>query len=183
MRLVAALCATFAASAAMADTILSARYIEPTTRYDHGILGDAVEWGGIEIVTGASRGDPAKTLLSTKREFTWQIVLPEDRVFEDVEPRLWDVTGDGAPELVLVLTRLDLGASLLVVGLVDGKPAEIAATPHIGATHRWLAPIGAAVTGQIEIDDADDLDNELRVQEGALPSSLAPMSLFSSSST
>ncbi len=144
MRFVAALCATFAASAAMADTILSARYIEPTTRYDHGILGDAVEWGGIEIVTGASRGDPAKTLLSTKREFTWQIVLPEDRVFEDVEPRLWDVTGDGAPELVLVLTRLDLGASLLVVGLVDGKPAEIAATPHIGATHRWLAPIGAA---------------------------------------
>ena len=35
--------------------------------------------------------------------------------------------------------------------------------------------IGAAVSGQIEIDDAVDLSRELRVQEGALPSSLAPI--------
>jgi len=35
--------------------------------------------------------------------------------------------------------------------------------------------IGAAVSGQIEIDDASDLTQELRVQEGALPSALAPV--------
>ncbi len=35
--------------------------------------------------------------------------------------------------------------------------------------------IGAAVSGQIEIDDADDLSQELRVQEGVLPSALAPV--------
>jgi cholesterol oxidase len=35
--------------------------------------------------------------------------------------------------------------------------------------------IGAAVSGQIEIDDASDLANELRVQEGVLPSALAPV--------
>src|SRR5690606_5869397 len=34
--------------------------------------------------------------------------------------------------------------------------------------------IGAAVSGQIEIDDASDLSMELRVQEGVLPSALAP---------
>ncbi len=34
--------------------------------------------------------------------------------------------------------------------------------------------IGAAVSGQIEIDDAHDLAQELRVQEGVLPSALAP---------
>jgi cholesterol oxidase len=35
--------------------------------------------------------------------------------------------------------------------------------------------IGAAVSGQIEIDDAADLSQELRVQEGVLPSALAPV--------
>jgi cholesterol oxidase len=35
--------------------------------------------------------------------------------------------------------------------------------------------IGAAVSGQIEIDDEGDLANELRVQEGVLPSALAPV--------
>lgn len=34
--------------------------------------------------------------------------------------------------------------------------------------------IGAAVSGQIEIDDENDLAQELRVQEGVLPSSIAP---------
>ena len=38
-----------------------------------------------------------------------------------------------------------------------------------------LSAIGAAVSGQIEIDDAEVLANELRVQEGVLPSALAPM--------
>lgn len=38
-----------------------------------------------------------------------------------------------------------------------------------------LAPVGAAVSAQLEIEDADHLDNGLCVQEGVLPSSLAPM--------
>ncbi len=37
------------------------------------------------------------------------------------------------------------------------------------------AEVGAAVSGQLEIDDAANLANELRVQEGVLPSSLAPV--------
>lgn len=37
------------------------------------------------------------------------------------------------------------------------------------------AEIGAAVSGQIEIDDEAELANELRVQEGVLPSALAPV--------
>jgi cholesterol oxidase len=35
--------------------------------------------------------------------------------------------------------------------------------------------VGAAVSGQLEIDDDEHLANELRVQEGVLPSALAPM--------
>jgi cholesterol oxidase len=37
------------------------------------------------------------------------------------------------------------------------------------------AEVGAAVTGQLEIDDEATLANELRVQEGVLPSALAPV--------
>ncbi len=37
------------------------------------------------------------------------------------------------------------------------------------------AEVGAAVTGQLEIDDPSTLANELRVQEGVLPSALAPI--------
>jgi len=35
--------------------------------------------------------------------------------------------------------------------------------------------IGATVSGQIEVEDADDLAQEIVIQEGALPSALAPM--------
>lgn len=38
-----------------------------------------------------------------------------------------------------------------------------------------LPPVGAAVSGQIEIDDPVELSNELRIQEGVLPSSMAPI--------
>lgn len=38
-----------------------------------------------------------------------------------------------------------------------------------------LAAVGASVSGQLEIDDAATLANELRVQEGVMPSALAPI--------
>ncbi|NJO22236.1 MAG: hypothetical protein HC868_03930, partial [Sphingomonadales bacterium] len=36
-------------------------------------------------------------------------------------------------------------------------------------------PIGASVSGQIDLDDEDDLANEICIQEGAIPSALAPI--------
>jgi cholesterol oxidase len=38
-----------------------------------------------------------------------------------------------------------------------------------------LAPVGASVTGQLEVHDPDDLSRGLCVQEGVMPSALAPM--------
>ena len=38
-----------------------------------------------------------------------------------------------------------------------------------------VAPVGASVTGQIRIDDAEDLARSLCVQEGVLPSALGPL--------
>ena len=142
MRVIAAVCAALAGPVA-ADTIQSAEYVDPTTRYDHAVLGDNVEWGGLHIVTGTTFGK-TDGFFNAFKSLTWEISLPDDRVFEDLEPRLWDVTGDGAPEVVVVLSRIDLGASLVIMGLQDGRPVQIAATPHIGQSHRWLAPVAAA---------------------------------------
>ena len=114
------------AGAIAQDIITSARYADPTTRYAHGVLGDAIEYGTLTITLQNG----------TKRRFT----LPESAVFEDTEPRLYDVTGNGIPEVIVVESAQHQGARLVVYS-ADG---EIAATPYIGTRFRWLAPLGAA---------------------------------------
>jgi hypothetical protein len=79
-------------------------------------------------------------------------------VYEDIAPRLWDVTGDGSPEVVAILSHQSLGARLAVFGWVDGALQEIARTPHIGTRFRWLAPVAAADfdgDGHVEIAYVD----------------------------
>lgn len=125
---------------AHAQDVASARYEEPTTRYDHGILGDATEYGALVMVTAEGR--------------QLRIRLPETRVFEDTEPRLYDVDADGEREVIVVETDLSLGARLAVYG----PEGLIAATNFIGQTHRWLAPAGAADIdgdGNVEIAYVD----------------------------
>jgi hypothetical protein len=114
-----------AAAAEVAPPVLQADLVDPTGRYAHAVLGDALEWGGLRLVMG----DQSVT-------FT----LPDTRVFEDVEARLADVTGDSAPEVIVVETDVALGASLAIYG----PAGKIAATPFIGQPNRWLAPAGIA---------------------------------------
>ena len=119
------LLAALAAAPAGAE-ITGARYTAPTTRYSHGVLGDAVEYGALDLTLTKGR--------------TRRIVLPETRVFEDLAPRLADVDGDGAPEVIAVETDLDRGARLSIYD----ETGLVAATPYIGTRFRWLAPLGAA---------------------------------------
>lgn len=109
---------------AVAQALVAARYTEPTTRYDHGVLGDAVEWGALEL-----------TLADGSRRL---IRLPQSRVFEDLAPRL--VHGGGEMLAMVVETDLARGASLALYG----PAGRVAATPFLGQRHRWLAPLGAA---------------------------------------
>ena len=144
MRKAALFCAALlAAGPAAAQTITAAEYTRPTTRYPHGVLGDDVEWGNLRITVSRRLGGD-EGLFSGRSSLTYDLTLPDDLVFEDTAPRLWDVTGDEAPEIVVVQSHAREGARLLVIGLSEGKPAFLAATPFIGERNRWLAPVGVA---------------------------------------
>jgi hypothetical protein len=121
-----------AGAATPPDVITAAEYAEPTTRYDHGILGDAVEWGALRLTVDKCWGCAGRDVRSIT------IRLPKTRVFEDITPRLIE-GDDGVPLVMVVETDLSLGARL---ALYDSA-GLYAATPFIGRTHRWLAPIGA----------------------------------------
>ncbi len=137
-------------------------FTRPTDRYAHGVLGDAIEWGGLQF-----------TLMGTGRDgpmFAYELVLPQDRVFEDLTPRLVDVDQDGRFEVIVVESQKDTGAQLAIYKLNDLNETfdKIAATPHIGTPNRWLAPIGAADLdgdGHIEIAyiDRPHLAKTLRI--------------------
>lgn len=105
---------------------------QPTTRYGHGVLGDAIEAGGLSV--GYPNGS-RKTL-----------TLQNDRVFEDRAPRFVDINGDGRDEILTVTSYLDRGAALTLVdpGNADGAdPRVIAEAAPIGTPNRWLNPVGA----------------------------------------
>ena len=94
------------------------------------MLGDAVEHAGLEFALTDG----------TARKVLWEA----SSVFEDTEPRLVDVDGDGAPEVIAVESHEREGARLTIWGLEASQPRLIAATPFIGARFRWLAVVGAA---------------------------------------
>ncbi|ABD56084.1 Integrins alpha chain [Jannaschia sp. CCS1] len=143
-------------------------YDGPTTRYAHGVLGDAIE--GTELHAYTDRASVACGVPSA--------VLPEELVFEDTAPRLIDLDFDGRPEIIVVQSHQRLGAQLAVYSFADDGVSlrETAATPFIGRSNRWLAPIGAADLngdGLMEIAyiDRPHLARTLRVwrfEDGAL---------------
>lgn len=122
-----ALAALAAAPAVQAQAVIaSATYDDPTTRYPHAVLGDAIEYGSL--------------VLTMEDGEVRRVILPQERVFEDLEPRLHDMDGDGAPEVITVESHNRYGARLVIYG----PEGEIAATPPIGTAFRWLAPVGVA---------------------------------------
>jgi len=112
-------------------TVLAANYADPVTRYGHDALGPGHEWGVLEVTV-----QPGKK--RAKKEVR-RFVLPHERVFEDIAPRLADLDGDGVPEVIVVESHLDFGSRLAIY---DAN-GPVTATDWIGQNHRWLAPVGA----------------------------------------
>ncbi len=128
---------------------VAAWFEEPTTRYAHGVLGDAIEAGAL-----------VAQLDDFPNCITGRIDLPQDAVFEDLAPRLHDLNFDGHPEIIVVESAANAGARLSIYGLTpDRQGLQLyAATTHIGTRNRWLAPIGVADfngDGQMDIAYVD----------------------------
>ncbi|MEP4379036.1 MAG: VCBS repeat-containing protein [Alphaproteobacteria bacterium] len=103
---------------------------DPTERYAHGVLGDAIEAGGLAL----ERADGGIA----------RYKLDAGSVFEDRRVRLIDLDGDGRDEAIVVQSYLDAGAALAVFGLADSGVAFLSEVPAIGRANRWLNPVGAA---------------------------------------
>ncbi len=147
--LILLVCFAFAGFATAAE-ITSAVYSNPTTRYAHGVLGDTIEYGSLELT------------MSDDGHYT--LTLAKTQVFEDISPRLVDVDLDGSAEVITVESNLSLGARLSIYD----ETGLVAATPYIGQSHRWLAPVGAAdldSDGHVEIAyiDRPHLAKTLRI--------------------
>ncbi|MFN3823002.1 MAG: VCBS repeat-containing protein [Pseudorhodobacter sp.] len=110
---------------------------DPTGRYPHHVLGDIPAFTRLEVW--------AQSCGSCRHgSEVMRVTLHPPLVFEDTAPRLWDVTGDGRPEIVVVESHERLGARLAVWSYSDasGQLERRAATAHIGTRFRWLAPSG-----------------------------------------
>ena len=122
------------------NDIAEAWLTRPTTRYAHGILGDAIEAGGLAVRMSDGK--------------LYEHVLPAGFVFEDRRARPVDLDGDGRDEVVVVLSSVSQGAALAIYGIVDDAVRLKAKTPHIGRSNRWLNPAEFADLdgdGKIEI--------------------------------
>jgi hypothetical protein len=111
-------------------SIAAAWYAQPTTRYRHGILGDTIEGGALQVA------------LRSGRRLSFR--LESNEVFEDIAPRIVDLNGDGEPEIVTILSSLDKGSSIAVFGLVGDALVLQDRMRSLGEPERWLNIAGIA---------------------------------------
>jgi len=160
-----ALVVAAAAQATPSDVVVAAEFTEPTTRYDHAILGDNVEWRALMLTIDPCLGCAG----SRPREVITR--LPDSRVFEDLEPRI--IEGDDGPSLVMVVeTDLSLGARL---ALYDGS-GLYAAEPPLSPALRASKTIAATSTkvGSFRASSANSTSlMRSRSEIGSLPSVIA----------
>lgn len=103
---------------------------DATARYRHFVLGSDYE---------------AATLCARLRDGTiLRLTLPDTEVFEDRQPRLADLDGDGRDEIVVVRSKVKDGAALAVLSVIAGELSLIAETPPTGSPRTWLNPAGIA---------------------------------------
>ena len=120
--------------------IRAAWLTDPTRRYRHGVIGDAIEAGGLAAETGTG-------VIQTLK-------LAKNSVFEDRLARLVNMDGDCNHEILVIKSYLDKGAALALFESTGAGLERIAESKPIGRANRWLNIVGAADfdgDGKIEI--------------------------------
>jgi hypothetical protein len=117
-----------------------ALYTEPSTAYEHGVLGDAIESRQVTVIAAMS-GDVLSTISAGDGD--------PGVVFEGIAPIWADLDGDGERDMITTLSDAQIGARI-VVNMVSG--------PAIGRGFRWRHQIAVAPFGpQGELELADVL--------------------------
>lgn len=122
------------------NDVKTAWLAKPTSRYKHGVLGDELEAAQLRVITRSGK--------------TLSVELEEQRVFEDLEPRIIDMDGDKKDEIIVVESDENYGASLSVFGIKDGLLQRITASEFLGRPYRWLNPAGV---GDFDADGSLDI--------------------------
>ena len=104
----------------------------PTGRYDHGVLGDAIEAESITLID--TNPEPHVSL---------KIDILPPAVIEGVVPIWADITGDGQREIIVTLTSPGVGAQIAVL---NENGERIASGPPIGQGYRWRNQLAVAPT-------------------------------------
>jgi hypothetical protein len=130
LRLIGQLGLAFVSACANADSISSARYIDPVERYGHFALGRPHEYAAL---TASTRNGIGMTLR-----------LDDDEVFEDVAPRIVKLSAKGSEVLLAIVSNRKTGSRLVLVEVVQGKLTISAQSDSIGTPNRWLNPVGVS---------------------------------------
>ncbi len=146
------------------------RFSEPTNRYGHAVLGDTPEWGELQVIWMGSRWHGVNHFYS--------MTLPENRVFEDLTPRVHYFGEKWGHQYVVTESDASKGARVSIYATNHDTQGFdlVAATPFIGTRNRWLAIVSIGDLngdGHTEIAyiDRPHLAKTLRVfsfQEGTL---------------
>jgi hypothetical protein len=114
----------------------------PTTIYDHGVLGDRLEAASFALIETA----PAARIVRSTN-------VPEGHVIESIAPIWIDIDQDGTREIILTVSSAEDGAQI-VIYTEDGL--QISAGPAVGQAFRWRHQIAASnfgPSGEVELID------------------------------
>jgi len=103
-------------------------------RYDHGVLGDKIEAGGLLVI---------------KNKVNYYLKLDEVFVFEDLQPRLNDIDQDGELEFITIQTHVNFGATVSVYKIINEELQPYVRSDFIGIPYRWL---NIAAIGDLDRD-------------------------------
>jgi len=155
MFLIAAALGSPAIGAVAPGSIASAHYAAPVERHGHFALGRPHEY--------------ARVVASTDDGRRFSLDLPENEVFEDLEPRRVQLGAGEAPLLLAIVSQRERGARLVLIGLGATGLAIVAQSAAIGTPKRWLNPVAAV-----------DLDGDGRAEIAAVitPHLAGPLKVY-----
>lgn len=135
-------------------------------RVSHVARGESRRWRLLATPTGTNRSDAAPIAIEADSVILSAGSLGSTEI-------LLRSRENGLAMSDMIGQRFSANGDIIAFGYDADIPVQAVGVGH--PVKDGLAPVGAAVSAQLEVEDDETLENELCVQEGVLPSSLAPV--------